>query len=573
MSISIDEQMNSKALKTSIHRWLTYDPMQPFLENLLDHFLVGLIIVNVLALVLETVVSFYTPLRNAFWGFEVGSFSIFLIEYSLRIWICNEFPPYNTQKYGRWRYIISFLSLSESISLLAFAGWLFFPTSFIWANLLRFCRLFLIFKLIRYSDVLRMILTVIKQKREPLLMTILITLISMLLSAILVYIFENPSYPENFPNLFTSMYWAGMNLLTTGYGDIIPQTIAGKIAASFIAFLGIGLFALLTSIIGRGFSEELNQFKLLMRKCPRCGWNLRSKPKNEATMKNENQPSLVSQENRQSFPTYFRVQRFFAYLFESKHPTTRAPKIVFFFFFILIVLNAFVLMLETNETLYKPYEFILYPFEVVSIIVFSIEYIIRVWIAPLHENPRFHHPIKGRILYMLTFLALVDVISVLPFYLDVIFGENLIVNELVFLRLFRLVRVFHVFEVGHFSSELDTIVQVITSKKRELYMITLITFTIVVFVSTLMYFAEREAQPEVFSSIPMTMWWGINTITTLGSGDMVPITSSGRFLAIIAAFIGVGIYALAAGIISAAFIDYLKDPNSIKKCPRCNKII
>ena len=216
------------------------------------------------------------------------------------------------------------------------------------------------------------------------------------------------------------------------------------------------------------------------------------------------------------------------------------------FIMIIIFLNIIAVIMETVASVYIKYEDFFEWFEIISVVVFTLEYVGRIWTCTLIE--RYRHPIKGRIKFILSPIGLIDLLAILPFYLP--FIMNIDGRILRLLRLFRLVRIF---KMGRYSTAFQMIANVLNRRKEELLVTLTIVLLVLVLASSLMYYVEHEVQPEAFSSIPATMWWGVATLTTVGYGDVYPITSIGRVLGAFIAIMGVGIFALPAGIIASGF--------------------
>ncbi|MDG1106422.1 MAG: ion transporter [Cyclobacteriaceae bacterium] len=216
------------------------------------------------------------------------------------------------------------------------------------------------------------------------------------------------------------------------------------------------------------------------------------------------------------------------------------------FIMIMIFLNMIAVIMETVASVYTNYEDFFEWFEIISVVVFTLEYIGRIWTCTLIEGYR--HPIKGRIQFILSPIGLIDLLAILPFYLPFIMSIDGRILRL--LRLFRLVRIF---KMGRYSTAFQMIANVLNRRKEELLVTLTIVLLVLVLASSLMYYVEHEVQPEAFSSIPATMWWGVATLTTVGYGDVYPITSIGRVLGAFIAIMGVGIFALPAGIIASGF--------------------
>lgn len=224
----------------------------------------------------------------------------------------------------------------------------------------------------------------------------------------------------------------------------------------------------------------------------------------------------------------------------------------------LILLNVLVVILETVEGLATGYPAFFRVFEFVSSAVFTIEYALRLWSCTSEEG--FKHAIKGRLKYAKTPLAIFDLLAIIPFYLPFIISADL--------SLFRLARLFRIFKIARYVEPLQRITEVIKNKKTELYASFGVVVFLLIFASTLMYYFEHKAQPEAFSSIPAAMWWGVATLTTVGYGDVYPITAVGKVAAAIISIVGIGAFGLPAGILASGLMQ-LNEKN--KKCPHCGE--
>ena len=228
---------------------------------------------------------------------------------------------------------------------------------------------------------------------------------------------------------------------------------------------------------------------------------------------------------------------------------------------ILIVLNALAVVLETVEMIRVPCEQVFYVFEIISVAIFAIEYLARVWVANL--TPQYQHPVAGRIRYMFTPMALIDFLSILPFFLSLA-GVDL--------RVLRLVRLLRLLKLTRYSKAMNRIVDAIKACKEELIMILVLMAVLLLISATLIYFAEHDAQPEAFSSIPASLWWAVVTLATIGYGDVYPITIAGKIIAGVAAIFGIGMFALPGGIIASELISRSK-MKDMPVCPHCGKKI
>ncbi len=240
-------------------------------------------------------------------------------------------------------------------------------------------------------------------------------------------------------------------------------------------------------------------------------------------------------------------------------------RVVMFSLIGLILFNVLAVMAESVAWIQADYGDWLAGFEIFSVTVFVIEYMLRVWSCTAHR--RFRSPVLGRLRFALTPLAIVDLLAVLP---TLLLWAGV---DLRFLRLVRLARLMRLAKLGRYSRALQAIWQVVRSKRAELLMALMWMGVLLVMASSIMYMAENEQQPEAFSSIPAAMWWGIITLTTVGYGDIYPITTLGKLTAAVIAVVGIGLFALPAGILGSAFVE-LREQQKAKResvCPHCGK--
>jgi voltage-gated potassium channel len=253
------------------------------------------------------------------------------------------------------------------------------------------------------------------------------------------------------------------------------------------------------------------------------------------------------------------------YLTLEPHEKGGAPERFFeVFLVVIILLNILAILLNSVESINMEYGEFFYHFEIFSVVLFTVEYLFRVY--SIVESPKYQHPVTGRLKYIQTPMAIIDLLAFLPFYL------TFLPLDLRFIRIIRLMALFRVFKVARYMEALVVFRKVIIERKEQLILSILFIFFILVIISTIMFYVERGYQPHKFTSIPDTMWWGIATITTVGYGDMVPVTPLGRFLGGLFAIAGVGLLALPAGILSSGFFELLHNPRSKKHtCPHCGK--
>ncbi|MFL2794448.1 MAG: ion transporter [Paracoccaceae bacterium] len=225
----------------------------------------------------------------------------------------------------------------------------------------------------------------------------------------------------------------------------------------------------------------------------------------------------------------------------------RTSKIWDLSLFGLVVLNLIAVALESVPTLQLNYGSWFYSFEIFSVIVFTVEYVARVWSAPAkrdHKNGE--TGLKARIRYIFSFYGLIDLVAILPFYIQAFFpGLDL--------RVLRALRLLRILKLNHYNSALDDLFGAIVEEKKS-FLTTLYIFSVAfVLSSSLIYYAEHKVQPEDFRSIPDAMYWSIITLTTVGYGDVSPITVFGKSIAAITAIFGVVVVALLTGIVANSF--------------------
>jgi voltage-gated potassium channel len=256
-------------------------------------------------------------------------------------------------------------------------------------------------------------------------------------------------------------------------------------------------------------------------------------------------------------------------------PTTLGPRIVQFTIMLTIIASITAIIVGTLNVkvngevklLEDAHEGLFFAVEAVCVVIFSAEYLLRLWSCTV--DPRFAAPLAGRLRFATTAMALVDLLAILPFYLQVT-GLISPMGGLLVVRALRLLRVFRIFKLGRYSVAVRTLSNVFYMKKAELGVALFGIVILLVLASTIIFFAEHDAQPEKYTSIPASMWWAIVTLTTVGYGDISPITPLGQLTAGFIAVLGIGVVALPAAILGSAYIE-MTSTKSPKRCPHCGK--
>jgi voltage-gated potassium channel len=249
-------------------------------------------------------------------------------------------------------------------------------------------------------------------------------------------------------------------------------------------------------------------------------------------------------------------------------------KIINIFIVVLIILNVIGVMLETLPVVERNPDAkkFFYYFDWISVIIFTIEYVLRVW-SSNHEE-KYKHSFWGRLKYMVSPGALVDIMAILPSYLHAFIGLDLRI-----LRMLRLMRFFRLFRLTAYTKPAQMINNVFRKRINELALSFILVMFLIIIASCVMYFAEHRdpinLRDNKFQSIPQTIWWAVVSLTTTGYGDMVPQTDLGKVLASIIMLTGVAFFALPAGIITAGFIDEFRHARVKKtqRCPHCGEPI
>ncbi|EHE99988.1 ion transporter [Enterocloster citroniae] len=252
-------------------------------------------------------------------------------------------------------------------------------------------------------------------------------------------------------------------------------------------------------------------------------------------------------------------------IIQSANTGDIASKIFDLFIMLLVIINSITIMIDTFS-LPQNFKTTIRIIDTSTSIIFSIEYALRIWTAPfLFPNKS---NTKARIRYIFSFMAIIDLLAILPFYLPMLIPFNL-----KSLRLLRLTRLLRIFKMNRYTNALYKVGAVFKAKASQLISSMLVVVMLIILSSILMFNIENTAQPEAFTNIFDSMWWAVATFTTVGYGDIYPITVAGKLLSTIIAFLGIGLVAVPTGIISAGFVEQIDKHDDDKKhyCPYCGK--
>lgn len=256
-------------------------------------------------------------------------------------------------------------------------------------------------------------------------------------------------------------------------------------------------------------------------------------------------------------PGYYKART--AVLLDVSASNDKVSRAVDTFLIALIVLNVLAIVLESVASIKAQWSETFYWIETVSLCIFTVEYILRVWsITANRFRSEYHHPLWGRLKFMCSPMALIDLLAIAPFWLHLIFPMDL--------RFLRVVRLLRILKLTRYSAAMNFLFDVVREEGKVMGAALFSALILLLLTSSAIYLAENGAQPEVFSSIPQALWWGTVTLTTVGYGDMVPVTPLGKLLGAVLGFIGVGLVALPAGILASGFNNALhRRKNSLRR--------
>ena len=202
------------------------------------------------------------------------------------------------------------------------------------------------------------------------------------------------------------------------------------------------------------------------------------------------------------------------------------------------------MILESHESLSLAYGTYFHIFEIISIVIFSSEYLYRI------GHAAYKNGFSGSMGYVFSFYGIIDLISILPFYLN-----QVIKVDGRFFRILRLFRLTRIFKIGRKSKSLKVFTRALMSVKNELSFTLFLSVLTVLFSASDIYYLENEAQPDKFSSITESIWWATVSLATVGYGDVYPVTVGGKIFASLISLVGIGVVAIPTGVISAAFVE------------------
>jgi voltage-gated potassium channel len=241
-----------------------------------------------------------------------------------------------------------------------------------------------------------------------------------------------------------------------------------------------------------------------------------------------------------------------AELLQANRPGDTPSRIIDLILIVLILLTVVAVMAESVQDLGAPQQLLLWYFEVISVGVFTLEYVLRLWSCPDREDKNYTDDLKGRLRWMVSPFGIIDLLAILPFYIALFYlGSS--EESLLLLRVIRGVRLLRIFKLTRYTPAFQIMYSVLKLEAASLMVGGFFLLIFMVMASWGIYLLENDIQPDVFGDIPSAMWWAIVSLTTVGYGDVVPQTTGGKFFAGFIALVGVGMVALPAGILASGF--------------------
>jgi voltage-gated potassium channel len=240
----------------------------------------------------------------------------------------------------------------------------------------------------------------------------------------------------------------------------------------------------------------------------------------------------------------------------------------------LIFANITGMCVETMQGISDGFRSVIHGIDQLALYIFTVEYALRVWSCT--TEPGYGRRFAGRLRFAVTPMLIIDLAAILPFWISIgilagILPEFISADTQHALRLLRILRII---KIARYFESVRTLGNVISSKHEELSIAALAEVILLVVSSSLLYFVEHDHQPEKFSSIPAAMWWGMSTLTTVGYGDMIPVTTLGKILAMAISLIGITMFAVPMGILGSGFVEEMERKRAPKApCPCCGEYI
>jgi len=246
--------------------------------------------------------------------------------------------------------------------------------------------------------------------------------------------------------------------------------------------------------------------------------------------------------------SYLSTRKAVYQVLERTEKTNQLGKALDLFLILLITVNIISVVLETVESIQQEYAALFSIIEIVSVAIFTVEYLARIWACVEEQDAAGKN--KTRLQYAFSPLAIIDLLAILPFYLSIFVSIDL--------RFLRVLRLLRVFKLTRYSSAMTMLLNVFREEASAFFAAFFILLVLLILAASGAYLVEHDTQPDKFGSIPHAMWWAVATLTTVGYGDVTPVTAYGKLFGAMVTVIGVGMAALPAGILASGLADQLR---------------
>eukprot|EP00002_Diphylleia_rotans_P000193 TRINITY_DN10099_c0_g3_i19.p1 TRINITY_DN10099_c0_g3~~TRINITY_DN10099_c0_g3_i19.p1 ORF type:complete len:992 (+),score=110.20 TRINITY_DN10099_c0_g3_i19:188-3163(+) len=518
-------------------------------------FVLFIILSSIVIFCLETLPVYYSEEAVSPWSeLEIVISSIFTVDIVLRLLSCPSYKQFFKDPFT-W---IDFLSIVPFYVELIFSSGV---SGLKVIRVVRLCRVFRIFRLGKYSNSLVVVVRTVMISWHILVVLLVIGLLLILVFATFIFHVERGSWSRqyegwvlndsksSFQDIRDALWFCVITATTVGYGDIYPVTGWGKLLSGAMIFIGTLSVAFPITVICSNFTLEWTELKnsMYQRRLQKRSRN----PKHSSEEEETRPHALEIQECKTIRDMIFLT-------FEDPGYSTLAQG-VSIGMLILVLLSIIGMVVGSVESFSQEHGESLFILESIIIAIFTFEYIVRIATC------------RNRLRYMLRPFNVIDIISIIPYYISFIFGSN--ADGLVALRIFRLARVFRVFRLGKYSQGFEILVRTLVQSVDELGLLIFLLAVLLVLSSSIMYYSERGDYREghfcesaindrcvysKYESVVLTFWWCIATVATLGYGDVFPKTIIGRGVTSITALLGIMTLAFPIAVLGNNFSEQWK---------------